>query len=80
MARIGTFGGIGGMMNREWQYGKPPNETLVEVDGPLRVRAIWGRDGLLPHWESENRTTLWGPNAFTRWRHLTYEGVNDDRR
>ena len=56
---------------KEWQTGKPPNEQVVEVeDGKriIRVRAIWGRDGTLPHWESEDRDTLWHPSAFSRWR------------
>lgn len=54
-----------------WQHGKPPNEQLVEVEHEreiIRVRAIWGRDGLLPHWESEDRGILWSPDAFHRWR------------
>jgi hypothetical protein len=57
----------------EWQYGKPPNETLVEVEyeGTIyRVRAMWGRDGMLPHWESEDRDTLWCASAFNRWREI----------
>jgi hypothetical protein len=32
----------------DWNYGKPPNETTVEVefhDSILRVQAIFGRDG-----------------------------------
>lgn len=58
-------------MNR-WQTGKPPNETLVEVEDDqgriVRARAIWGRDGTLPHWQSENADTRWHPSAFGRWR------------
>lgn len=58
----------------KWQAGKPPNETLVEVEhkerGVIRARAIWGRDGTLPHWESEDRGILWSPNAFNRWRSI----------
>ena len=57
----------------EWKVSKPPNEELVEVeDGSaiIRVRAIWGRDGLLPHWESEDKDTLWRPSAFQRWREI----------
>lgn len=55
----------------EWQMGKPPNEVVVEVEGDntiIRVRAIWGHDGTLPHWESEDRDTLYAPSAFSRWR------------
>ncbi|MPZ20155.1 MAG: hypothetical protein GEV06_19890 [Luteitalea sp.] len=58
----------------EWETGKPPNEVVVEVQhrrSVLRARAIWGRDGVLPHWESEDRNTLWPPHAFTKWRHRT---------
>jgi hypothetical protein len=54
-----------------WRTGKPPNEVVVEVmDGAevIRVRAIWGRDGMLPHWESEDRDTLYRPSAFDKWR------------
>lgn len=56
----------------QWQTGKPPNEQVVEVkNGPkvIRVRAIWGRDGVLPHWESEDGDKMWGASAFTRWRY-----------
>ncbi len=57
-----------------WQTGKPPNETLVEVEhderGIIRVRSMWGRDGMLPHWESEDRGILWEPSAFARWREI----------
>jgi hypothetical protein len=55
----------------EWRYDKPPNETLVEAElngGIIRVRAIWGRDGTLPHWESEDRSTVWSVQRFGRWR------------
>jgi hypothetical protein len=58
-------------MDKPWQSGKPPNEQLVEVEDDgrvIRVRAIWGRDGTRPHWESEDRDTLWEPFAFKRWR------------
>jgi uncharacterized membrane protein len=61
-------------MREPWQTGKPPNEVIVEVEHPetgkiLLVRAMWGRDGYLPHWESQDRSTVWAPNAFRRWRH-----------
>ena len=54
-----------------WETSKPPDDTLVEVEyegAIIRVRAVWGRDGMLPHWESEDQDTLWRPSAFTRWR------------
>lgn len=57
---------------RDWRDGKPPNEQIVEVEDEdgrtIRVMAIWGRDGTLPHWESEDRNTHWNVSAFTRWR------------
>lgn len=59
----------------EWETGKPPNEQIVEVEDEgriIRVRAMWGRDGMRPHWESEDRDTLWAPSAFTRWRPVTH--------
>ena len=55
----------------DWQTSKPPNEQVVEVEDEgriIRVRAIWGRDGYVPHWESEDRDTLWSVPTFTRWR------------
>ncbi len=64
---------IEGAIMGTWQSRKPPNERVVEVkNGPdiIRVRAIWGRDGVLPHWESEDRNRLWGPSAFKQWRHV----------
>ena len=57
-----------------WQTGKPPNEKIVEVEDAgdiIRVRAVWGRDGMRPHWESEDRDTLWSPDAFARWREVS---------
>jgi hypothetical protein len=56
-----------------WQTGKPPHGVLVEVmdtDGIHRVRAVWGSDGVLPHWESEDRDALWSPSAFGKWREV----------
>jgi hypothetical protein len=58
-------------LHAAWQTGKPPHQQVVEVEDDgriIRVRAQWGRDGYLPHWESEDRDTLWRPSAFTRWR------------
>lgn len=59
-----------------WQTGKPPNERVVEVEyngAVIRVRAIWGRDGILPHWESEDRNSVWPPNAFSRWMEPSHD-------
>jgi hypothetical protein len=65
----------------QWSSEKPPSETLVEVKdderGIIRVRAIWGRDGTLPHWESEDRGILWSPNAFKRWRPIGSVSVSE---
>ncbi len=65
-----------------WQTGKPPNEQIVEVEDEgqiVRVRAVWGRDGLLPHWESEDRDTLWSPSAFDRWREVEASGPSAEK-
>ncbi len=56
-----------------WETGRPPHGELVEVEDSetiISVRAVYGdeRIGVLPHWESEDRDTLWSPNAFSRWR------------
>lgn len=54
----------------DWQYGKPPNEQWVEAerDGTVvTARAIWGRDGTLPHWEMEGGILI-SPQEFLRWR------------
>lgn len=62
------------MKPRAWQTDNPPNEQVVEVEYGgkiIRVRAIWGRDGTLPHWEEENRNRLWHPSAFQRWRPIS---------
>lgn len=55
-----------------WQYGKPPNETPVEVEleqyGKIViVQAFYGRDGTFPHWKTELGTCL-HPTTFARWR------------
>jgi hypothetical protein len=58
----------------EWDYGPPPNETIVEVelDGDIiRVKAFYGRDGTLPHWKSEDESVAWSVNKFDRWRHVS---------
>jgi hypothetical protein len=60
------------MSEPNWQKGKPPNEEVVEVldrDRIIRARAVWGRDGVLPHWESEDGNNHWSPSAFIQWRH-----------
>ncbi len=57
----------------EWQTGKPPNEVLVEVecnDEIIQVKAFHGRDGYLPHWQTEDGGKVWGVNTFTRWREI----------
>ena len=66
------------MTTPHWNTGKPPNDQVIEVEyegGIIRVRAIWGRDGTLPHWASENRQTLWHSSAFTRWRPVNLESA-----
>lgn len=57
----------------EWQNGKPPNETLVEVEfcgEIIEVIAFFGRDGYLPHWRTLEGCTCWPPSEFRRWRHI----------
>lgn len=62
----------------DWETGKPPPGEIVEVEDPenegviLRVRAIWGdrNKGVTPHWETEDRSTLYYPYAFQRWRKI----------
>lgn len=61
-------------MSSEWKHHKPPHKELVEVRDEtgqiIRVRAIWGdpNTGMLPHWESEDKSILWGPGQFNTWR------------
>jgi hypothetical protein len=59
------------MAENAWRDGKPPNETIVEVEWEgeiVRVQAYYGRNGRLPHWESEDGDTMWITSAFNRWR------------
>jgi len=65
----------------DWETGKPPPKEVVEVEHYetkeiIRVRAIWGdKDkGVLPHWEAEDRSCLYYPEAFGRWRRLDRVG------
>ena len=60
----------------DWKATAPPNEVWVEVkDGKeVRVvRALWGRDGRLPHWEDPNGG-VYGHKTFRLWRTI---GVSD---
>lgn len=62
------------VLTKEWQTIKPPNEKIVEVEYDnriIRVKAIWGRDGIRAHWESEDGDLHWSVSAFTRWREIT---------
>jgi hypothetical protein len=55
-----------------WQTSSPPSGTLVEVelDGNIiKAKAIYGREGILPHWESEDGTCR-PVEAFRKWRPL----------
>ncbi len=57
-------------MSLEWRSDKPPNEQWVEVKKgrhALKARAIWGRDGTLPHWE-DCKWTCYPVSAFAQWR------------
>jgi len=61
----------------EWKTTFPPNETPVEVqlsDGEIiTVRAIYGRDGCLPHWAACDSSAVWSHNRFVRWREKASE-------
>lgn len=65
----------------EWQTEHPPNETpvIVECNGvPIVVEAIYGRDGLKPHWRAVNNGMCWPPNAFSRWKPYEESEINDE--
>lgn len=55
----------------DWTMGdNPPDYVLVEVlygEEVHRAKAIWGRDGVRPHWELENGG-LCGTTTFHKWR------------
>lgn len=60
-------------MEQQWQTGKPPNETPVEVEyegNIITVEAFYGRDGYRPHWRNKEGT-CWDVSAFRRWRHVS---------
>ena len=64
-----------------WNYGKPPNETFVEVekDGEIiQVEAFYGRDGYRPHWRNKNGD-CWSVNAFERWRHVAAATLSESK-
>ena len=55
----------------DWETGKPPNEELVEVEvngSSIEAMAIYGRDGVLPHWETQHGK--WPADKFRRWRRI----------
>ncbi len=61
----------------DWKYEAPPNETLVEVelDGEIiQVMAYFGRDGVRPHWRSNDGKRHWAVDAFQRWRPIKEGG------
>lgn len=56
----------------EWRKTSPPNEVWVHVICPdtgneIKARAIYGRDGVRPHWETEGGT-LHEVSVFSKWR------------
>lgn len=60
--------------DEHWNTMKPINEVWVNVinedDGTIHeARAIYGRSGLLPHWELRNGD-LCSPNTFRKWKFL----------
>ena len=66
----------------DWQTGKPPNETWVEVEDAggaiIVVQAFYGRDGYRPHWRAYDGSAHYEPSAFRRWRPLA-KGQDDGR-
>lgn len=64
------------MMDKVWETGKPPHDTLVEVEYDGKVwfaKAMWGdpKTGVLPHWELGRDGNLQvSPGGIKRWRRL----------
>lgn len=57
----------------EWNYTAPPNEVVVEVESDgkiIQVMAVYGRDGVLPHWSTKDGDKVWGHRQFDRWRSI----------
>lgn len=55
-----------------WNTGRPPNVEWVTVicyntGKEIKARAIYGSDGVRPHWEREDGT-LCEASAFKKWK------------
>jgi hypothetical protein len=67
-----------GNLHRQWKYDeKPPNQELVEIilrieSKIIKAYAVWGnpKEGILPHWESEDRNIHYPIDNITAWRYL----------
>jgi len=60
------------MKEPRWIDDAPPNEKWVEVlDGQeiLIAKAIYGRDGMLPHWKTKDGYHC-APDRFCKWREI----------
>jgi hypothetical protein len=50
-------------------YKTPPNEVWVHTKEYGRAKAVYGREGTLPHWETESGLHL-EPRAITEWEEI----------
>ena len=60
-----------------WRTDKPPNETWVNVkrgDTTIEAKAIFGRDGMLPHWKLRDGS-LMSPWVFPFWQEITDDTI-----
>lgn len=67
----------------KWRNDQPPNETTVEArhrSSILQVQAVYGRDGLRPHWRSVDGDTLYAVDYFEAWRPLAEPAPTRRRR
>lgn len=56
----------------DWQYCKPPNEVLVEVEKGgdiIKAEAFYFRDRWRPHWRCEKGIS-YPVTRFRRWRNI----------
>jgi hypothetical protein len=50
-----------------WNTTPPPDGKWVEVKDGKLAKAVWGRDGVLPHWELEDGTCV-SARYYNKWR------------
>jgi hypothetical protein len=70
-------------MENDWINGvKPPNEEWVEVlsgSGEVQTaKAVYGRDGTLPHWETKDGLHC-HPSRFNSWRPINAVQQNEGK-